>query len=328
MKLEKILVLSGDGIGPSITKSAEDVINAVTNGAVEILHGRIGQNAYESTGSYLPHETMDLFDECKVIISGPTYVPEDVKDPLDILKIQLDLYSRGRFYKTLSPDLGVKGMNVTLWSSYNNIAGEITEVRDFDGITLSKYIKGNAYTKMMSVALSDIEIRGLKNILCLTREDFFPISSGLFKESFTNIFQSEDREIRHLNVKDWVSKIFKDPLHDDCIVCVDLYNQIVAGVLSGLTGNENLFPTVYRGDDYSLYEPNFASEIEGFEEGFANPTAAILTSAIVLSNMGMKKESADILNALCETYRSKERTPDMGGMLTTEQFTQNVIGRL
>ena len=327
MKLEKLLVLSGDGIGPSVTKSAEDIIRATTD-SLEIVHGEIGRSAYESTGSYLPHDTMDLLDDCKVILSGPINIPENVKNPLDILKVQLDLYSRGRFYKTLSNDLGVKDMAVTLWSSYNNISNEITEVKDFDGVTISKYIKSNAYSRMMTVALSDVEIRGLKKIACLSREDFFPISSGMFIDAFDSLFTDSEMITEHYNVKDWMSVVFKDPLHNDCIVCVDLYNQIVAGVLSGMTGNENLYPTVYKGSDYSIYEPYFYHEIEGFEEGYANPTSSIIACSIIMENLGLKKEGDNVMKALCEAYQSKERTPDVGGTLTTEEFTNKVISHL
>ena len=327
MKLDKILVLSGDGIGPAVTRSAEMVLNASV-GSLEILHGDVGLGAYESTGSYLPHDTLDLIDECRIILSGPAAVPANVKNPLATLKIQLDLYARGRFYKTLAPDLGVKDMDVTLWSSYNNIASEISEVSDFDGITISKYIKDKAYNRMMTAALSDVEARGLKSVVCLSREDFFPISSGMFNEAFDQAFGSRPLETRHMNVKDWMSEIFKYPRRDDCIVCVDLYNQIVAGALSGLAGNENLYPTVYKGTDYSLYEPNFAPEIEGFEEGFVNPTSAIIAAAEILANMDLKTEARRIIDSLCETYKAGERTPDVGGKLSTKEFTDRVLSRL
>ena len=328
MNLEKILVLSGDGIGPSVTASAEAVIRAAVGDEVEILHGSIGQSAYESTGSYLPHETLDLIDECKVIISGPTAVPENVKDPLEQLKIQLDLFSRCRWFKTFSPDLGIEGMDVTLWSSNNYIKDEITEVTDFDGVTLSKYVRAKAYSRMMGVAYSNIDKRNLDHILCLVRDDFFPISSKMFSDSFNELFASDDRETRVLNVRDWVSRIFKDPLHDDCIICVDLYNQIVAGVLAGLCGNPDLYPSLYRGSDYSLFIPNESSSKEGFEEGYANPTAAIVSAAMILSDLGMRDASRKVTDALSGTYVAGERTPDVGGTLTTEEFTQRVISRL
>ena len=95
-----------------------------------------------------------------------------------------------------------------------------------------------------------------------------------------------------------------------------------------MTGNENIFPTVYKGSDYSIYEPNFTSEIEGFEEGYANPTSSIIATAIILDNMGLKEEGENIINALCEAYQSKERTPDVGGSLTTDEFTNRVISHL
>ena len=180
MKLQKVLVLSGDGIGPKITDSAVRILKLFDS--IEILQGQIGHSAYESTGNYLPHETMDLLDECNYILSGPVSVSGNVKNPLDTLKIQLDLFGRGRLYKTLASDLGVEDMDVTLWSSYNNINSEIVEVKDFDGVTISKYIRNDAYGRMMNIALKDIEHRRLKNVICLTREDFFPISSGMFIE--------------------------------------------------------------------------------------------------------------------------------------------------
>ena len=230
--------------------------------------------------------------------------------------------------KTFSPDLGIEGMDVTLWSSNNYIKDEITEVTDFDGVTLSKYVRAKAYSRMMGVAYSNIDKRNLDHILCLVRDDFFPISSKMFSDSFNELFASDDRETRVLNVRDWVSRIFKDPLHDDCIICVDLYNQIVAGVLAGLCGNPDLYPSLYRGSDYSLFIPNESSSKEGFEEGYANPTAAIVSAAMILSDLGMRDASRKVTDALSGTYVAGERTPDVGGTLTTEEFTQRVISRL
>ena len=181
---------------------------------------------------------------------------------------------------------------------------------------------------MINIALKDIEHRRLKNVICLTREDFFPISSGMFIEAFDNIFTSDEFEIRKMNVKDWMSRIFKDPKHDDCIICVDLYNQIVAGILSGMTGNENLFPTVYRGDQYSLYEPNFYPDVPGFNSANPNPTSAIIATSAIMSYLGMDREADEIIDALCDCYANMQRTPDVGGSLTTEEFTDKIISHL
>ncbi len=326
MKLSKILVLPGDGVGPTCIASAKKILGLFDS--IEILEGQIGHSAYESTGNYLPHETMDLIDETNIILTGPVKTPNNVKNPLDTLKIHLDIFARGRFYKTLAPDLGIRNIDVTLWSSYNDIAREIVEVKDFEGVTLTKYIRNDAYGRMMSVAKKDVELRGLRNIACLTRTDFFPISSGMFRDAFESTFSDEKYNIRALNVREWMYNVLKDPNHDDCIICVDLYNQIVAGVIAGLAADRNLFPTVYSGVDYSIYEPNFLTEIEGLDPVEPNPTAAIIATSIILKNLGLSRPADDLMKALEDSYAAGDRTSDVGGSLSAEEFTDKVISRL
>jgi isocitrate/isopropylmalate dehydrogenase len=326
MNLTKILVLPGDGVGPVSIASAKKILGLFDS--VEILEGQIGHTAYESTGNYLPHETLDLIDETNIILTGPVKTVENVKNPLEALKVQLDIFARGRFYKTLAPDLGLKQIEATVWSSYNNIAREIVEVKDFEGVTLTKYIRNDAYSRMMAIAKQDVDLRGLTNIACLTRSDFFPISSGMFRDAFESTFSDEKYNIRALNVREWMSNVFKDPNHDDCIICVDLYNQIVAGIIAGLAGNRNLYPTVYKGVNYSIYEPNFFSEIEGFDPQEPNPTSAIIATSIILKNLGMDGPADDLMLALVESYAAGDRTSDVGGTLSAEDFTDKVISRL
>jgi len=201
---EKVLLLNGDGVGPHVLDAAEKVLSAIDE-SVEIVHGEIGRSAYDSTGQYLPHETLDLIDECQTIICGPTLIPDKGKDPVVNLSVQLDLYARAREYRLLAPDLGHGNTDVTVWGINNNVAAEITEVPDLDGITLTKHIRNNAYSRMIGTALSDVEIRKMKRIGCVVRDDFFPISSGLFAESFESLFPSDLYESRICNIKPWSS---------------------------------------------------------------------------------------------------------------------------
>lgn len=327
MKVEKVLFLPGDGIGPSIMSPIKDILTMVSDD-IEIVEGDIGRAAYERTGQYLPHDTLDLLDECRYIMCGPTTVPDNGVLPMDTLKIQLDLFARIRYFKNLAPDLGVNEMEVTLWSSSNIVSDEINEVQDLDGITLSKYVKNTAYGRMMTLALSDVEVRKLNSIACLTREDFFPISSGMFSDTFDSMFSPDLYSTRHLNVKDWMTHIIKDPKHDQCILCVDLYNQIVAGVLSGLTGYDHICPTCFMGSDYKLFNPNHRTTLEDIEDGYANPTSSIMSAAILLEDLGMKKEHDQVMSALTSAYQAGLRTPDVGGSLNTEQFAAEIIKRI
>jgi len=323
---DKVLFLPGDGIGPSVMEAAEEVLRMTTD-SVEIVRGEVGLAAYESTGSYLPHDTLDLLDEIKTILCGPTVPPESGSDPVESLKIQLDLFATARLFKNLAPDLGVEGMDVTLWSSNNNVGAEITEVPDMDGVTLSKYVKSQAYNRMMNKALNDVEIRKLTNIACLDREDYFPQCSTMFKETFDSLFSSDEYSVRHMNVTDWMTHVVKDPLRDACIVCIDLYSAVVGGVLCGLSGFNHISPTCFLGDEYSMYKPCDTVNISN-ENKYANPTSAIMSVSTILWNLNMKDEAQLIIDALSDTYRNNERTPDVGGTLTTKEFTDCVISRI
>ena len=326
MMSEKLLLLDGDGVGPYVISSAESVLNVMVD-SIEVIHQDIGRSAYDKTGQYLPHETMDALDDCHRVICGPAISPENTKGPIESLMVQLGLFARIRRFKTLAPDLGVEGMDVVLWSS-NAMGSEMTEVEDLDGINLNKYVKSTAYNKMMSLALSDVEMRRIAKVTCLTKPDFFPLSSAMYDESFDSLFPADTYETRHMNVKDWMDKVVKHPKDDQCILCVDLYSQLVAGVLGGLTGYNHLAPRCLIGDDYKFYKPCSNHSIEGIPDEYVNPTASILSVAAILRDIGMMDESIAVYKAVSDTYVAGERTPDVGGTLTSSDFTDRVISRL
>jgi len=325
---EKILFLRGDGIGQPVLESTERVLATITD-SVEIIHGDIGRSAFDSTGQYLPHETLDLLDDCRIIMSGPTYAPEGGKDPLQTLMVQLDLFARVRYFKTLSPDLGVDDMDVVLWASNNNNATEFSEIPDLGGVTLSKYVKNNAYNRMMNLALEDVKVRKLERISCLVRDDFFPLSSNMFRESFEAAFPADQYDTEIANVKDWAAHAIKYPGHEQCILCVDLYNQVVAGILGGLSGYNHISPLFFAGNGYSLHKPcNKPSYGDTIPEGYENPTSAFISLSIILKDLGLMDESDRLMDVIIEAYNDKKRTPEVGGDLTNEEFTDEIIRRL
>ena len=56
---QKVLITYGDGYGPAVIRAAETVLKTVSPGT-EIIHGKIGADAYENTGHALPAETMAI----------------------------------------------------------------------------------------------------------------------------------------------------------------------------------------------------------------------------------------------------------------------------
>lgn len=325
--MNKVLVLQGDGIGPSIISSAVDIVGMMCS-EVEFIEGEIGFSAYEKTGQYLPKETLDLADGCETILCGPVRTPRDEKDPLEMFKLQLDLYAIFRNFTTLAPDLGHEGMDITLWASNTTLGHDVVETPDLDGITLTKYVRSSSYNKMMARALTDAEIGDRKRIACITRDDLFPESSAMFKESFDSLFTAEGYGIEHSTVQRWASMIVRDPCRNDFVICADLYSHVASGILAGMTGGNHLSPMGFVGDSNMLFVPGGMHMYSEVPKDYANPTSAIVSGATILHNMNRRKEARSIIVALKECYAEGDRTPDVGGSLTTKEFTKRVMDRI
>ena len=329
--MDRILLLPGDGYGPSIIDAAERTVTMAT-GDVEIVRGDIGFAAYERTGELLPSDTADLVRECGTAICGPV---KDYRDdvgktfnPLESLKVGLDLYAVKRSFRTLSDDLGVPGLDITLWASNMTLGSDIVESRDIDGITISKYIRSSSYSRMMARALTDLELSGKGSVVCVTQDTLFPDSSNMFSETFDSLFDPSVFDTDHRNVQYWASKFVRDPKEFDYVVCADLYSNVAAGIMAGLTGGNRLSPIAYIGEGCTLILPGLYKTFEDVPKGYANPTSAITAATIALSNKRRKKEALSVIRALMETYDAGERTPDVGGTLTTAEFTDRVLSRI
>ncbi len=329
--MKKILALPGDGIGPSMIESAIKVIEMSVSD-VEIIRGDIGFSAYEASGQYLPYETLDLLPECENIICGPVRPGKDehgvFRDPMEMLKVQMDLYATVRCFRSLADDIGVNGIDVTLWASNTTLGQDVVETQDIGGVTLNKYIRSSSYSRMMARALSDLEMSGKGKATCITRDDLFPESSAMFSESFDALFDPSVYKTEHDNIQRWASKVVRRPCDYEFVVCADLYSHVAAGILAGLTGGNHLSPIGYVGDSNTLLVPGLYHTFDNVEIGTANPKSAISAGAMALFNMGYSEEAMSIIEALKDAYASNERTSDFGGTLSTEEFTDCVLSRI
>ena len=329
--MHRVLLIPGDGVGPSLVEAAEMTLSVATD-QVEVLHADIGFPAFERTGEYLPAETLDLIRECGTVICGPVNPYRDQSgrtvDLLDTLKVSLDLYATVRVFRTLAEGFGVPGVRTTLWAS-NTVRGhDVSETQDIDGITISKYIRSSTYSRMMARALTDLELSGNRRVCCVTRDDLFPDSSALFVEAFDSLFPSDVYETEHQNIQRWASRVVRDPLAHDYIICADLYSHVAAGILAGLTGGNHLSPVGYAGDSTVMLVPGLPQTYAGIPRDQVNPTSAIVSAAMALFNLGMTDEAHRVMDALGAVYAAGELTPELGGTLTTSEFADRVVSRI
>ena len=118
-----------------------------------------------------------------------------------------------------------------------------------------------------------------------------------------------------------------NPWQFDVMVLPNLYGSIIANIISSLVAGPGITPGVNIGPDFALFEPgtrHIARDIGG--KVIANPTAMILSSAMMLRHINLPHFAERIQEGIFRTIREgKVLTQDMGGKATTFQYTKEVI---
>ncbi|MDR3782330.1 MAG: isocitrate/isopropylmalate family dehydrogenase, partial [Candidatus Nitrosotalea sp.] len=93
----KISLITGDGIGPELSESVIQVLNAVNDKfgvKVQVTKLQAGDAALKKTGKALPDETLDEIKKSDACLKAP--VGESAADVIVVLRRLLDLYANIR----------------------------------------------------------------------------------------------------------------------------------------------------------------------------------------------------------------------------------------
>ena len=110
----------------------------------------------------------------------------------------------------------------------------------------------------------------------------------------------------------------------------NLYGDIISDLCAGLIGGLGLTPSANIGaNNLALMEAVHGTAPDIAGKDMANPTALLLSSAMMLRHMGMGKHGDRIQAATLKTIaEGKYRTADLGGKATTSEFKKAIIGNL
>ena len=112
----------------------------------------------------------------------------------------------------------------------------------------------------------------------------------------------------------------------DVVLRMNLYGDILSDLGAETAGGLGLAPSGNFGDNWAYFESVHGSAPDIAGMGIANPTATILSAALMLEHMGMGAEAQRLEAAVARIYRhGKALTPDQGGTATTREMTQAVL---
>jgi isocitrate dehydrogenase (NAD+) len=113
------------------------------------------------------------------------------------------------------------------------------------------------------------------------------------------------------------------------IVTENLYGDILSDLCAGLVGGLGFVPGANLGKEIAIFEAVHGSAPDIAGKGIANPTAMILTGAMLLEHLGFVDEATSIRQSVQEVFSDPSNfTVDLGGTLDSNAITQRIIAHL
>ncbi len=326
--MKRICVLPGDGIGPEVIASAIRVLESVTD-ELEFEYALIGLEEFEKTGCAITDETLQQMRDSDSCLFGAVTSSTDTeyKSPVLRFRKELDLFANVRPIRSLLQLPGKPCMNLVIVRE--NTEGMYTqnETVDPDGVTTHRRVSRRACERIVRFAFDGIQSWKKSRICCVHKANVLRKSDGLFLQIFREIAEDFEGDIEASEqlVDSAAMNLVTDPSRFEVIVTLNLYGDILSDVAAGMVGGLGFAPSGNIGMVHSVFEPCHGSAPDISGKGIANPTAAILASAMMLNHLGMAGECDLVQKAVQSAYSSGNLTSDLGGTKDSTAFTDSVI---
>ncbi len=328
-----VTVINGDGIGPEVMAATIRVLEALKV-PLEFEHKDAGAEVVAKYGTNLPHETVEAVLRSGVALKGPTgtVVGGGLASANVGLRKRLDLYSSLRPVRSV-PSIKTRYENVDLVVVRENTESLYTGLEHIivPGVVESlKIITEKASTRIARFAFEYARKNGRKKVTSVHKANIMKLSDGLFLDCTRKVGR-EYPEIQYEEViiDNMCMQLVKDPSRYDVLVMENLYGDIVSDLCAGMVGGLGLVPGANIGERTAVFEAVHGTAPDIAGKGVANPTALMMSAAMMLEWLELREESKRLQDALNTVYGGNQvRTGDLGGSATTREFTDAVIAAL
>ena len=333
----QLCVIEGDGIGREVIPAAVNVLCRIVPD-LAVHRARAGWEHFQEHGTPLPQETIDLARESKAVLFGacnsPSYPVEGYYSPIVRLRRELKTFANMRPTRYLPIATARPGVDVLVVRENTEdlyVGDERTEAGGDTG-TATKLITRAATERVAHMAFTTARKFGRKKITIVHKGNVLPQTDGLFRRvTFEVAGDYPDIEVDELLVDTAAYWMVKDPMRFDLVLTPNLYGDILSDMAAAWGGGLGLAPSINLGEDVCIAEPVHGSAPDIAGEGLANPTAAILSAALLLRHFWDMQEAADrVEEAVRSTLSEGGHTVDIyrEDAISTEAFTGKVIAHL
>jgi len=350
--MKTIVALPGEGIGIEVVEATCEVLEGAGLG-LKILHPPQGAAAMKEHGTPIPEETKRAAREADGVLFGAAGPSSSAV--VSWLRWEMDAYAGVRpvrFFPGMhSPLAEPDGIDYVILRENSQdlypgregdleaLAHVMPDLADKTGRTIGHFGAGRFAVKVVTphgverIARFAVELahkrkaRGKPGkVTCVTKSNVLPKSDGLFQQVSERVVREAGLEFEHFHVDDMARRLVRFPRQMDVVLCMNLYGDILSDLAAETAGGLGLAPSGCFGDGWAYFESVHGSAPDIAGKGIANPTATILSAALMLDHVGLPTESRRLQDAVGRVYRERKTlTPDQGGSATTRAMAQAVL---
>jgi 3-isopropylmalate dehydrogenase len=351
-------VLPGDGIGVEVIDATLPLVERACHGAgfaLRFASHPAGALHYQATGEALPEKTFAAARDAHAILFGAMGWPDIRRPDGTEIAPQLDLRFALELYAGVRPARALPGVPLPLADP---------RARDIDLVIVRESTEGLFASVGRGTLVDDREARDTMvitrrgsarvhefafrlaerrrargrpgEVTCVDKANVF-VSMAFFRRVFDEVAarHSSIRARRHY-VDATALDLVRKPWTFDVLVTENMFGDILSDLAAGLVGGMGMAPSADIGDAHGLFQPCHGSAPDIAGQGKANPTAMILSAAMMLDWLAERhadprlgEAARRIESAVDAAFASRRLLPiELGGCDGTAAIASAVAGNL
>jgi len=313
----KLAVIGGDGIGPEVVAEAVKVLDAVVPGVQKTSYD-LGARRFHDTGELLPDSVLAELREHDAILLGAVgdpSVPSGVLERGLLLRLRFELDHHvnlrpGRLYPGVSsplagnPDIDFVVVREGTEGPYTGNGGAIRVETANEVATEVSLNTAFGVRRVVQYAFERALLRR-KHLTLVHKNNVLMFAGKLWSRIVAEVGEEyPDVEVAYQHVDAATIFMVTDPARFDVIVTDNLFGDIITDLSAavcggiGLAASGNIDATR---TNPSMFEPVHGSAPDIAGQGIADPTAAIMSVALLLAHLGEDDAAARVDRAV-ETH--------------------------
>jgi isocitrate dehydrogenase (NAD+) len=287
----RITLIPGDGTGPELVEATRRVLEA-TGIEFDWDMQEAGADVMDKYGTPLPDVVLDSIRANKIALKGPITTPigTGFRSVNVAIRKALDLYAN------LRPALAFKGIPVCHEGVDLVVVRENTEglyagiehdVIPDEAAESIRIITRRGSERIVRFAFEYARANGRRLVTAVHKANILKATDGLYLKVAREVAaEYPDIDFNDRIVDNMCMQLVQRPHEYDVLVLPNLFGDIVSDLASGLVGGLGVAPGANIGRDLAVFEPVHGSAPKYAGLNKVNPTANILSGALMLRHLG------------------------------------------